>query len=292
MSPIRSASKSDATSDQDGQNNFPTLDEFISSNGFESTKRPTLRRFVQEHDVRDDGIKLFRAVLPKEGSPSYRYVGDTNRRNERVRDEYIRCVKFSENLKTSLYNSVAFDEFKECLNGMSLNANDVFGIKKLAESGHVGRQVKSGPYKGLNKDFSAIEVSTVVFEQLHAYENIRSRGELLEGIPVMDSELKRRGFYTDGVKDTIADDWDRHLAAEKQYHETCLGGSTKFKRSDLTTTNSLKLYTSFFSPDQTITITDLTLLLGETIEENEKKIKPGHAALSERNSQFVTRAFK
>ena len=108
----------------------------------------------------------------------------------------------------------------------------------------------------------------------------------------MDSELKRRGFYTEGVKDTIADDWDRHLAAEKQYHETCLGGSTKFRRSDLTTTNSLKLYTSFFSPDQAMTTTDLAVLLGETLEENVTKTQSGHVVLSERNSEFVTRASK
>jgi hypothetical protein len=275
------------------KNDLSTLEEFISSHGFESIKRPTLRRFVQEHDVdvdvRDDEIKSSRADLPKEGSPSYLYLGDTNRRNERIRDEYVQCAKPSESIQPSLFNSVAFDDFKECLNGMSLNANDVLGIKNLAESGYVGRQVKSGPYKGLHKDFSAIEVSTVVFEQLNAYENIRSRGELLEGIPVMDSELKRRGFYTDGVKDAIVDDWDRYLAAEKQYNETCLSGSTKFRRSDLTTTNSLKLYTSFFSPDQAMTITDLSLL-GETVTENEEGIKPDRNALLERASDFVSRA--
>jgi len=292
MSPIGSTEKSDVNFDRDELQDFSTLDEFISSHGFEARKRPTLRRFVQQHDVRDDGIKSFRAVLSNDGSPSYRYVGDTNWRNERARDEYVRCVKLSENLQSSHYNPISFDEFKESLNGMSLNANDVVGIKNLAESGYVGRQIKSGPYKGLDSDFSAIEVSTVVFEQLNAYENIRSRGELQEGIPVMDSELKRRGFFTEGVKDTIADDWDRHLAAEKQYHETCIGGSTKFRRSDLTTTNSLKLYTSFFSPDQAMTTTDLTVLLGETLEENETKIKSGHVVLSERNSEFVTRASK
>ena len=293
MPPIGSAAKSDPITGRDGHQDFSTLDQFISSHGFEARKRPTLRRFVQQHDVRDDGINSFRAAAPSNArSPSYRYVGDTNRRNERAREEYIRCVKPSENLQSSLYNPIAFDEFKESLCSMSLNANDVVGIKNLAESGYVGRQIKAGPYEGLDRDFSAIEVSTVVFEQLNAYENIRSRGELQESIPVMDSELKRRGFYTDGVKDTIADDWDRHLAAEKQYHETCLGGSTNFRRSDLTTTNSLKLYTSFYSPDQAMTTTDLTVLLGETLGEEEKKIKPGHTPLSERNSQFVTRASK
>ena len=76
-----------------------------------------------------------------------------------------------------------------------------------------------------------------------------------------------------------------------QYRETCLSGSSKFIRSDLTTSNSLKLYTSFFSPDQVMTTTDLTVLLGENVGENETKTKPGHIELSER-TQFVARASK
>jgi hypothetical protein len=175
---------------------------------------------------------------------------------------------------------------------MSLNTNDVLGIYNLAESGHLGRQIKSGPYKGLDRDFSAVDVSTVVFEQLNAYENMRSRGELQEGIPLMDSELKRRGFYNDGVKEAIADDWERHLESEKQYQETCSDGSLKFIRSDLTTTNSLKLYTSFFSPDQAMTTTDLTVLLGENLEKVDRRNKTDHAEARkmERKPQFVARA--
>lgn len=163
-------------------------------------------------------------------------------------------------------------------------------LSQLAESAHVGRTIKYGPYKGLDRDFSAIEVSTVVFEQVNAYENIHSRGELQEGIPLMDAELQRRGFFTDGVKGTIAYDWDRHVLAEKQYNEMFLESNYDYRRSDLTTTNSLELYTSFFSPDQAMTTPDLTILLGETPRDNDKKVKPGHVDLTERSSDFVTRA--
>ena len=284
---MNQVSKPSLNSDEKQEENS-TLHEFISSHGFEAQTRPTLRRFVQQHDVIDDGIKSFRPGP----SPSYSYVGDTNWRNERVRDEYVRCVRPSANLQSSACNPLSFGEFKESLNTMSLNANNVRGIYNLAESGHLGRQIKSGPYNGLDQDFSAVDVSTVVFEQLNAYENIRNRGELQEGIPLMDSELKRRGFYTEGVKESIADDWQRHLEAEKQYQETCSNGSLKFVRSDLTTTNSLKLYSSFFSPDQAMTTTDLTALLGENLDKENRRNIEDHTEVPglERKPQFVARA--
>lgn len=285
--------KSNLTLDREKGHDDSTLNKFISSHGYEAQKRATLRRFVQKHDIIDDGVKTFRSVSMNDRSPSHSYIGDTNWRNERVRDEYVRCVRPSDNLQSSVCNPQAFGEFKESLNAMSLNANDVRGIYNLAESGHLGRKIMSGPYKGLDRDFSAVDVATVVFEQLNAYENIRNRGELQEGIPMMDSELKRRGFYMDGVKETIGEGWERHLEAEKQYQETCSDAGLKFIRSDLTTTNSLKLYTSFFSADQAMTTTDVTVLLGDSMEKaDQKRDKGGSTEESklERNSQFVDRA--
>lgn len=160
---------------------------------------------------------------------------------------------------------------------------------QLAESAHVGRTIKSGAYEGLDRGFSAIEVSTVVFEQVSAYEHMKSRGELQEGVPVMHAELQRRGF-SDGVKNTIASDWDRLLVSEKQYHEMVQESSSRYRRSDLTTANSLKLYSSFFSPDQVMTTPDLSILLGDTSGEKDRREKPGHVDLHDRDSKFVSRA--
>lgn len=290
--PSDQETKPNVSSNQEQDQDDATLQKFITSHGFEAPRRPILRRFVQNHDVIEESTETFRQPPMNGGLPSHSYLGDTNWKNEKVRDEYVRCVRPSEYLQSSACNPRAFNEFKESLNAMSLNVNDVRGIHNLAESGHLGRQIKSGPYKGLDRDFSAVEVSTVVFEQLNAYEKIRNRGELQEGIPLMDSELKRRGFYTDGVKETIGDDWERHLEAEKQYQETCSEGGLKFTRSDLTTTNSLKLYTSFFSPDQAMTTTDLTLLLGENLEKSDSKRNKSEGLISklERDPEFVTRA--
>jgi hypothetical protein len=133
-------------------------------------------------------------------------------------------------------------------------------------------------------------VATVVHEQFNAYENMRSRGELREGIPLMDAELRRRGFYTDGVKEAVTIGWDRHTTAEKHYSESFLESSPNYKRSDLTTSSSLKLYSSFFSPDKAMTTTDLTFLLGEKPIDIEARTKPGHVPVANRTSNFVTRA--
>jgi hypothetical protein len=291
----RSESLADVTVDARGESH-DVLDHVISKHGFEPRKRTTLRRFVQQHDIIDGEIATSRSILsnddePDEDHPSYRYIGETNKRIEKPREEYLRSVKPSQYLESSQYNPNAFDEFKESLHALSINANEVDEIQELAESAHIGQEIKSGPYKGLNRNFSAIEFSTVVFEQLYAYENIRRRGRLKEGIIVMDAELMRRGFYTDGVRETIADGWDQHVTAEKQYHETCLPGSSKYRRSDLTTTNSLKLYTSFFSPDQAMAIPDLSVLLGETPSSDLRR-KPGHVDVKDRGNDFVAQAAK
>ena len=273
------------------------LNQIISKHGFEPKERSSLRRFVHEYDIFDDDeLPPSESMLSEEdnhlhGGTPYRYIGDTNHRLEKPRDEYVRCIQPSEYLESSRYNPVAFEEAKESLHAMSLNANDVDEIHDLAESAHVGKVIQSGPYKGLDRNFSAVQFSTVVFEQLNAYENIRRRGDLQDGIPAMDAELRRRGFYTDGIKDSIANGWDDCVEAEKKYRETCRVGSSSFQRSDLTTANSLKLYTSFFSPDQQMATPDLSVLLGES-PKSDVKVKPGHVDLRYRGSGFVSRAAK
>lgn len=295
--PLNKTDSAEAKPDDKNDTNeeiYEVLDQVISKHGFEPKKRLTLRRFVQQHDIIDDEIATSRSVLSNEDDPyesytSYRYIGDACQWIEKPREEYLRCVHPSEYLESNNYNPVAFEEFKESLHALSINANEVEEIQELSESGHVGGEIKSGPYKGLDRNFSAIEFSTVVFEQLNAYENIRRRGKLKEGVPAMEAELMRRGFYTDGVRETIADGWDQHVASERQYHETCLPGSSKYRRSDLTTTNSLKLYTSFFSPDQAMAVPSLSVLLGETPTSEERR-KPGRVDLKDRANDFVAKA--
>lgn len=292
--PKTDKSKSNLNGDEKDET-YVALSDIIGKQGFEPRKRSNLRRFVQQYDIIDDEIATSKSVSsnddhPHESHSSYRYVGETNETIE-PREEYVRSVRPSEYLESSNFNPEAFEEFKESLHAFSINANEVEEIQELAESGHVGQEIKTGPYKGLDRNFSAIEFSTVVFEQLNAYENMRRRGKLKEGVPVMDAELMRRGFCTNGVRETIADGWDQYVASERLYHETCLPGSSKYRRSDLTTTNSLKLYTSFFSPDQTMATPDLSVLLGDTPTSDVKR-KPGHVDLKYRGTDFVSKAAK
>jgi hypothetical protein len=130
----------------------------------------------------------------------------------------------------------------------------------------------------------------VVQEQFNAYENMRNRGELKEGISLMDAELRRRGFYTGGVKGAVAAGWDRHTTAERHYSESFLESSPTYKRSDLTTASSLKLYASFFPPDKAMETTDLSFILGEKPLGIGTRTKPGHIDVAHRPSSFVTRA--
>lgn len=161
---------------------------------------------------------------------------------------------------------------------------------KLAESAHIGRKICCGPYKGLRQDTSAIEVATVVQEQFNAYEKMRNRGELREGIALMDSELKRRGLYTEGVKGAISSGWNRRVRAEKHYSESFLEPSQRSTRSALSTTNSLQLYSSFYPHEKEMTTTDLAFIVGDQAELPQTKTKPGHVDLGNRPSTFVMRA--
>ena len=133
-------------------------------------------------------------------------------------------------------------------------------------------------------------MATVVQEQFNAYENMRNRGELREGIVLMDHELRRRGFYTEGVKGAISNGWSRRLRAEKHYSESILELSQRSTRSELTTTTSLQLYASFFPHEKEITTTDLSFLLGDKVDAPQTKIKPGYVDLKNRPSTFVARA--
>lgn len=106
----------------------------------------------------------------------------------------------------------------------------------------------------------------------------------------MDSELRRRGFYTEGVKNAVSNGWNRRLRAEKHYTESFSEPSQRSIRSELSTTNSLQLYSSFYPHHEEMTTTDLTFILGDRADVPHTKTKPGYVDLQHRSSAFVTRA--
>lgn len=164
---------------------------------------------------------------------------------------------------------------------------------QLAESAHIGKTIKSGQYKGLSQEESAIEVATLVHEQFNALENMRARGELSPaGISLVDMELKRRGLDAFGVRDTVATGWERCNNAEKQYSEVLQPPTATCRRSDLTTANSLSLYASLFDQDMELAIPDLIYMLGKkpaeaSTEATRKPLDDGKT-----NIPFVDKAAK
>jgi hypothetical protein len=242
----------------------------------------------------------FRSILPSDSVYdidnffSHSYIGDIDSGREIRYEQYAQYAQPQDDFSARPFRPEAVEEFKEALHANSLNADDVDGIRKLTESAHIGRNLTSGPYKGFNQGTSAIEVATVVHEQFNALDNMRSRGELREGIPLMDTELRRRGFYTDGVKEAVKSGWDGHMAAEKHYSEIFSASSTSYERSDLTTENSLKLYTSLFPPDKSVPTTDRIFISGKKDLEKKRESKPlsKGADSAQKTSSFVTKAAK
>jgi hypothetical protein len=82
------------------------------------------------------------------------------------------------------------------------------------------------------------------------------------------------------------------MAAEKHYSEIFSASSTSYERSDLTTENSLKLYTSLFPPDKSVPTTDLIFISGKKALERERESKPRSkgADSAQKTSSFVTKA--
>lgn len=112
----------------------------------------------------------------------------------------------------------------------------------------------------------------MIHEQFNALDNMRKRGQLKEGIPLMDKELRRRGFHTEGMKSAVKSGWDSHVTEETHFSEVFAIDDSTFQRSDLTTDSSFKLYSSLFSPDKSVATTDVAFITGKKFE-HEKQIK-------------------
>ena len=142
-------------------------------------------------------------------------------------------------------------EFAACLNrvGVGIDSDDVQGIRKLAESAHICQEIQSGPYRGLNENVSAIRVATTIHGHFNYLEEKVEEGELSYNDihpPELLESLKQTDLYSVGVAEMMYTGW-KHLAkAEKSFTEINDMSSIGYRRSDITTESSLKLYSSFF----------------------------------------------
>lgn len=196
----------------------------------------------------------------REGKKVERYFVGRLGPEESPCNEYLQYVSSSPGKP---FRRGAIEEFRDCLHDTSLDSDDVGGIRMLAESAHIGHTIRSGPFSGLKEQTSAIEVATVIHEQINVLDSMRARGDLRGGLPLVDNELKRREVHSEGVREAVALGWKRYISAEQQYAEIVDNSRTQCRRSDITTENSLELYSSFFDDSSPMSQLEMTYILGE-----------------------------
>lgn len=273
-SDARGESGSDDEDDQD-----TSLSDFIGQHGFKAKTSPSLPLFLKLHES-DECLSGSGSAKSPLGAPSkdpvketlseyestLSYVGSLTQEKS-PRQQYIDYAKYSQ-MPSSFsreFRSGAHEEFTKCLYETSLDSDDVEGIRKLAQSAHIGSKIQTGPYRGLSQNDSAIEVTTVIQEQFNALDKKRERGELRGGggLPGVDANLRRRGVRSSGVKEAVMNGWDRFAKAERQYAEIIDTSSLGCKRSDLTSESSMRLYCSFFDESTPLSGLEMTYMLGE-----------------------------
>jgi hypothetical protein len=112
-----------------------------------------------------------------------------------------------------------------------------------------------GEYQGLAKSVSAIEVATALHEQYISLESF-----VPEGLEVAEHELVRKGFDTQGIKESVTDGWKKFSLAKMQYLEIVESKSARCFLSGLSTPSSLQLYASEFDGKSPLTTADCIFL--------------------------------
>jgi hypothetical protein len=128
----------------------------------------------------------------------------------------------------------------------------IFNLQ-LCRSSHLGEIIVGGEFRGFHKDDSAVQVASALHEQFNYLE---SQTEL----QCDDREISRKGFETDGIKESVRLGCSRLSSAKMQYSEVLEPVGTVCQRSGLSTANSLKLYVSNFDKEMALTTSDRIFL--------------------------------
>eukprot|EP00957_Ditylum_brightwellii_P113701 8669251-Ditylum_brightwellii.AAC.1 len=236
-----------------------------------------------------------------EDEPTVNFLGSLGGQKEQPCQEYLKYANSSceEVIMPGKFREGAREEFARCLHETMLDSDDVEGIRRLAESAHIGSEIRTGPYRGLPQSASAMEVTTIIQEQFNSLENTREHGDLHSGggLQFVDEKLRRCGMDKSGVKATILNDWDRRAMAEEAYNEIIDTSSIGCKRSDLTTERSMKLYSSFFDESTKISGLGMMYMLGEEnpgdFSNQKKRViekEPFSSKISVEHSSFAKKA--
>jgi hypothetical protein len=156
---------------------------------------------------------------------------------------------------------------------------------QLAKSAHLGSSIVFGEYRGLDKDVSAIDVSTAIQEQLNMLESLPTAG-----LSTVESELVRRGFDTKGVKESVTKGWHRFTLAEKSYAEVVEANVSRCQRSAFSTAEALQLYVSQFGDETLLSAPDrIFLQASDEMKIQGRRMNPSSNETSG-TSTFVEKA--
>jgi hypothetical protein len=222
---------------------YISLQDYVNRYGFNAKCRNSLTQLIE-------ATHMPRALSTDDHAY---YLGSLKEKPEPQNPTYVDYASNNSMLRQS-FRPETREEYAACLNrvGVGIDSNDVQGIKKLAESAHIFHEIQSGPYEGLNQEESAVRVATTIHGHFNYLEEKIEEGELsyidIQPPELMET-LKQTDLYTVGVTESLNAGW-RHLAkAEKSYTEIIDMSTIGYRRSDITTHSSMKLYSSFF--DQT-----------------------------------------
>jgi hypothetical protein len=222
-----------------------SLQDYVDRYGFNAKSRKSLTQLIEATHT---------PYTLSTGDPQEKtvhYLGSLKEKREPQNPIYLDYASSSTMPRRSFRPEMR-EEFAACLNrvGVGIDSNDVQGIRELAESAHICQEIQSGPYRGLNQKESAVRVATTIHGHFNYLEEKVETGELSYRdihLPELVETLKQTDLYSVGVTESC---WKHLCKAEKSYSEIIDMSSIGYRRSDITTDSSMKLYTSFF--DQTV----------------------------------------
>ncbi|GMH92693.1 hypothetical protein TrST_g1793 [Triparma strigata] len=188
--------------------------------------------------------------------------------NAQEYEEFVALGKDPSKLQER-FNETAHQEFTESLKESMLESDDVEGIRELAESAHISKEILSGPYAGLLQDTSANSVATLVHEQLGIMTSSDTRDAPEDGRELVSKNLQRVGLDGTGVASMIDGNWDELQNCDKMNQRQLEGDHIKCMRSELTTGDSLNMYFSYFEAETVLADKELTYMLNEGEEETK-----------------------
>lgn len=110
-----------------------------------------------------------------------------------------------------------------------------------------------------------------------------------EGPDLVESELRRRGYETAGVKEAVAHAWRDHRNAQRQYTEI-VEGDVGYGRSEMTTAASLRLYSKCSDSSTPLTIADRIFMTGTKPDDLIKRRSGGLDMGRKQADAFVKKA--